>query len=85
MKADKEVYFSLIPTGKPVGFPAENFMTNAEWLIKNEIPFKNINIHIGNIRKIVSIYITDYEKIEYNLESNDPTQNTFSTLRFFEV
>ena len=60
-------------------------MTNAEWLIKNEIPFKNINIHIDNIRKIVSIYITDYEKIEYNLEPNDPTQNTFSTLRFFEA
>ena len=65
-------------------------MTNAEWLIQNEIPFKNINIHINNIRKIASIYITDYEKIEYNLEPNDPTQeenfiNTSSVLRFFET
>ena len=64
-------------------------MTNAEWLIKNEIPFKNINIHIDNIRKIVSIYITDYEKIEYNFEPNDPTQeenfiNASSILDFFE-
>ena len=61
-------------------------MTNAEWLIQNKIPFKNINIHINNIRKIVSIYITDYEKIEYN----DPTQeenfiNASSVLRFFET
>lgn len=59
-------------------------MTNAEWLIQNNIPFKNINIHINNIRKIASIYITDYEKIEY------PTQeenfiNASSVLRFFET
>ena len=58
-------------------------MTNAEWLIQNNIPFKNINIHINNIRKITSIYITDYEKIEY------PTQeenfiNASSILDFFE-
>ena len=60
-------------------------MTNAEWLIKNEIPFQNINIHIDSIKKIASVYIADYEKIEYNLEPNDPTQNTFPTLRFFET
>ena len=59
-------------------------MTNAEWLIKKEIPFQNINIHIDSIKKIASVYIADYEKIEYNLESKDPTQNTFPVLRFFE-
>lgn len=47
-------------------------MTNAEWLIQNKIPFQNINIHIGNIKGIASIYIKDYEKIVYNLELNDP-------------
>lgn len=47
-------------------------MTNAEWLIQNKIPFQNINIHIGNIKGIASIYIKDYEKIVYNLEPNDP-------------
>lgn len=60
-------------------------MTNAEWLIKNEIPFKNINVHVDNIKMIASIYIADYEKIEYNLEPNDPTQNAFPVLRFFEI
>ena len=66
-------------------------MTNAEWLIQNKIPFQNINIHIDNIKGIASIYIKDYEKIVYNLEPNDPNDetqeefvNTFPTLRFFE-
>ena len=66
-------------------------MTNAEWLIQNKIPFKDINIHIDNIKGIASIYIKDYEKIVYNLEPNDPNDetqkefaNTFSVLKFFE-
>ena len=62
-------------------------MTNAEWLIQNKIPFKNINIHIDNIKKIASVYVKGYEKIIYNLEpndSNDETVNTFSVLDFFE-
>ena len=66
-------------------------MTNAEWLIQNKIPFKDINIHIDNIKGIASIYIKDYEKIIYNLEPNDPNDetqkefaNTFSVLGFFE-
>ena len=63
-------------------------MTNAEWLIQNKIPFKDINIHIDNIKGIASIYIKDYEKIVYN-DLNDETReefiNTFSVLRFFEV
>ena len=67
-------------------------MTNAEWLIQNKIPFQNINIHIDNIKGIASIYVKDYEKIIYNLEPNDPNDetrenfvNTFPTLRFFEA
>ena len=67
-------------------------MTNAEWLIQNKIPFQNINIHIDNIKGIASIYVKDYEKIIYNLEPNDPNNetqeefaNTFSVLRFFEA
>ena len=63
-------------------------MTNAEWLIKNNIPFKNINIHIDNIKGIVNVYVKGYEKIIYNLEPNDPndeTVNTFSVLDFFEA
>ena len=66
-------------------------MTNAEWLIQNKIPFQNINIHIDYIKGIANIYIKDYEKIVYNLEPNDPNDetrenfvNTFSVLRFFE-
>ena len=66
-------------------------MTNAEWLIQNKIPFQNINIHIDYIKGIASIYVKDYEKIIYNLEPNDPNDetrenfvNTFPTLRFFE-
>jgi phosphoglucomutase len=62
-------------------------MTNAEWLIQNKIPFQNINIHIDNIKGIANVYVKGYEKIIYNLESNDPndeTANTFSVLRFFE-
>lgn len=49
-------------------------MTNAEWLIQNEIPFKNINLHVDNIRHIVSIYINDYEKINYSLILDDVGQ-----------
>ena len=67
-------------------------MTNAEWLIQNKIPFQNINIHIDNIKGIASIYVKDYEKIIYNLEPNDPNDetreefvNTFSVLRLFEA
>ena len=67
-------------------------MTNAEWLIQNKIPFQNINIHIDSIKKIASVYIANYEKIVYNLEPNDPNDetqenfvNTFPTLRFFEA
>ena len=65
-------------------------MTNAEWLIQNKIPFQNINIHVDNIKKMASVYIDGYEKIVYNLEPNDETQeeyfvNTFPALRFFET
>ena len=63
-------------------------MTNAEWLIQNKIPFQNINIHIDNIKGIANVYVKGYEKIIYNLEPNDPndeTVNTFSVLRFFEL
>ena len=67
-------------------------MTNAEWLIKNEIPFKNINIHIDSIKMIANVYVKGYEKIIYNLEPNDPNNetqeeftNTFSVLDFFEA
>lgn len=63
-------------------------MTNAEWLIANKIPFKNINIHIDNIKMIANVYVKGYEKIIYNLEPNDPndeTVNTFPVLRFFEA
>lgn len=49
-------------------------MTNAEWLIKNKIPFQSINIYIDDITNIASIYINDYEKIDYNLISSDATQ-----------
>ncbi len=64
-------------------------MTNAEWLIKNNISFKNINIHIDNIKGTVNIYIKDYEKIVCNIEPNDPNDetdkiNTLSVLRCFE-
>ena len=51
-------------------------MTNAEWLIKNEIPFKNINIHFDYIKMIANIYVKGYEKIIYNLEPNDPNDET---------
>lgn len=63
-------------------------MTNAEWLIQNKIPFQNINIHINNIKGIANVYVKGYEKIIYNLEPNDPndeTVNTFPALRFFEA
>ena len=67
-------------------------MTNAEWLIQNKIPFKDINIHIDNIKGIVNVYVKGYEKIIYNLEPNDPNDetqeefvNTFPVLRFFEA
>lgn len=67
-------------------------MTNAEWLIKNEIPFKNINIHIDIIKMIANVYVEGYEKIIYNLEPDDPNDetqeefaNTFSVLDFFEA
>lgn len=60
-------------------------MTNAEWLIQNKILFQNINIHIDNIKQIANVYIKDYEKIVYNLEPNNMTQNTFPALRFFEA
>ena len=62
-------------------------MTNAEWLIQNKIPFKNINIHIDYIKMIANVYVKGYEKIIYNLEPNDPnneTVNIFSVLDFFE-
>lgn len=49
-------------------------MTNAEWLIENKIPFKNINLHVDNIKRIASIYVNDYEKIEYNLILNDASE-----------
>lgn len=49
-------------------------MTNAEWLIKNKIPFQSINLHVDNIKKIVGIYVNGYEKIEYSLVLNDVTQ-----------
>lgn len=49
-------------------------MTNAEWLIKNKIPFQSINLHVDNIKKIVGIYVNGYEKIEYSLVLNDATQ-----------
>lgn len=49
-------------------------MTNAEWLIENKIPFQSINVCINNITNIASIYINDYEKIDYNLISSDATQ-----------
>ena len=57
-------------------------MTNAEWLIQNKIPFKNINVYIDNIKKIASVYIDGYEKIVYNLD--DTPQEAFPVLRFFE-
>ena len=67
-------------------------MTNAEWLIQNKIPFKNINVYIDNIKKIASVYIDGYEKIIYNLEPNDPNDETqeefvkpFSVLKFFKT
>ena len=67
-------------------------MTNAEWLIQNKIPFKNINIHLDYIKMIANIYVKDYEKIIYNLEPNDPNDETqeefaktFSVLKFFET
>ena len=63
-------------------------MTNAEWLIANKIPFKNINIHIDNIKMIANVYVKGYEKIIYNLEpndSNDETVNIFSVFDFFET
>ena len=63
-------------------------MTNAEWLIQNKIPFKNINVHFDYIKMIANIYVKGYEKIIYNLEPNDPndeTQETFSVLDFFEA
>lgn len=65
-------------------------MTNTEWLIKNKIPFQNINIHIDNIKGTANIYIKDYEKIVYNIEPNDPNDetdkiNTLSVLRCFET
>ena len=63
-------------------------MTNAEWLIQNKIPFKNINIYIDNIKGIANVYVKDYEKIIYNLEpndSNDETVNIFSVFDFFET
>ena len=63
-------------------------MTNAEWLIQNKIPFKNINIHIDYIKMIANVYVKDYKKIIYNLEPNDPndeTANIFSVLDFFEA
>lgn len=49
-------------------------MTNAEWLIQNKIPFKNINLHVDNIHQTANIYINDYEKIEYDLILDDLTQ-----------
>lgn len=49
-------------------------MTNAEWLIENKIPFKNVNLHVDNIKRTASIYINDYEKIDYSLILNDTTQ-----------
>lgn len=49
-------------------------MTNAEWLIKNKIPFQSINLHVDNIKKIVGIYVNGYEKIECSLVLNDATQ-----------
>lgn len=49
-------------------------MTNAEWLIENEISFKNVNLHVDNIKRIASIYVNDYEKIDYNLILNDATE-----------
>ena len=58
-------------------------MTNAEWLIQNKIPFKNINVYIDSIKKIASVYIDSYEKIVYNLD--DTPQEAFPTLRFFEA
>ena len=58
-------------------------MTNAEWLIQNKIPFKNINVYIDSIKKIASVYIDGYEKIVYNLD--DAPQEAFPVLRFFEV
>ena len=58
-------------------------MTNAEWLIQNKIPFKNINVYIDSIKKIASVYIDGYEKIVYNLD--DTPQEVFPVLRFFEA
>ena len=58
-------------------------MTNAEWLIQNKIPFKNINVYIDSIKKIASVYIDGYEKIVYNLD--DTSQEAFPVLRFFEA
>ena len=58
-------------------------MTNAEWLIQNKIPFKDINVYIDSIKKIASVYIDGYEKIVYNLD--DAPQEAFPTLRFFEA
>ena len=57
-------------------------MTNAEWLIQNKIPFKDINVYIDSIKKIASVYIDGYEKIVYNLD--DTPQEAFPVLRFFE-
>ena len=51
-------------------------MTNAEWLIQNKIPFKNINVHFDYIKMIANIYVKGYEKIIYNLEPNDPNDET---------
>ena len=63
-------------------------MTNAEWLIQNKIPFKDINVYIDSIKKIASVYINGYEKIIYNLDDTSQEENlvnTFPTLRFFEA
>lgn len=62
-------------------------MTNAEWLIENKIPFQSINLHVDNIKNIASIYINDYEKIDYNLDDvaqEGVNLDTFSVLKFFE-
>ena len=58
-------------------------MTNAEWLIQNNIPFQNINIHINNFKEM-TIYIRGYENIIYNFD-DVPNIDTFDTLHLFEA
>ena len=40
-------------------------MTNAEWLIQNKIPFKDINVYIDSIKKIDWIWMERISAITF--------------------